>query len=93
MTTLFMPMAPNPVMGGFVLHVENDHVYDIDISVEEGIQSIVSSGVTVGADSEVTGDIGEIEPVETPAQLVEQSEVPASESVESAADEPSPASE
>jgi uncharacterized membrane protein len=73
MTTLFMPMAPNPVMGGFVLHVSEERVYDVDISVEEGIQSIVTSGVTVGADEEIgAGEIGEIsgvEPVESTEEL------------------------
>ncbi|MFB6309254.1 MAG: DUF502 domain-containing protein [Haloarculaceae archaeon] len=48
MVTLFMPMAPNPVMGGFVIHVDEDRVYDVDMSVEEGIRSIVTSGVAIG---------------------------------------------
>jgi uncharacterized membrane protein len=56
MVTLFMPMAPNPVMGGFVIHVDRDRVFDIDITVEEGIQSIVTSGVTVGGDRSRTPD-------------------------------------
>ncbi|WP_335998537.1 DUF502 domain-containing protein [Halorientalis halophila] len=47
MTTLFLPMAPNPVMGGHVVHVPTDHVYDVDLTVEEGIQSIVTSGVAL----------------------------------------------
>ncbi len=47
MVTLFMPMAPNPVMGGFVLHVSRDRVVDVDMTVEEGVRSIVTSGVTV----------------------------------------------
>jgi uncharacterized membrane protein len=47
MVTLFMPMAPNPVMGGYVVHVSANRVYDVDMTVEEGIQSIVSSGVAV----------------------------------------------
>lgn len=50
MVTLFMPMAPNPVMGGFVIHVSTDRVVDVDLTVEEGIRSIVTSGVAV-ADS------------------------------------------
>lgn len=54
METLFMPMAPNPVMGGFVIHVDADRIVDVDMSVEEGIQSIVTSGVTVGEDDERT---------------------------------------
>jgi len=52
MVTLFLPMAPNPVMGGYVLHVAEEHVYDVDLSVEEGIQSIVTSGVATGRRSE-----------------------------------------
>jgi uncharacterized membrane protein len=47
MMTLYMPMAPNPVMGGHVIHVSSDRVLDVDLSVEEGIQSIVTSGVAV----------------------------------------------
>ncbi|WP_254535175.1 DUF502 domain-containing protein [Halomarina litorea] len=50
MVTLFMPMAPNPVMGGYVLHVDRSRVVDIDMTVEEGVQSIVTSGVTVNGD-------------------------------------------
>lgn len=50
MMTLFMPMAPNPVMGGFVIHVAADRVYDVDMTVEEGLQSIVTSGVAMDAD-------------------------------------------
>ncbi|MEF8852827.1 MAG: DUF502 domain-containing protein [Haloarculaceae archaeon] len=30
MRTLFLPMAPNPVMGGYVLHVSDERVYDVD---------------------------------------------------------------
>jgi hypothetical protein len=48
MVTLFMPMAPNPVMGGFVIHVSRDRVVDVDLTVEEGIRSIVTSGVAIG---------------------------------------------
>jgi len=48
MVTLFMPMAPNPVMGGHVVHVPTDRVHDVDMSVEEGIRSIVTSGVAIG---------------------------------------------
>ena len=50
MVTLFMPMAPNPVMGGFVIHVSADRVVDVDMTVEEGIRSIVTSGVAIGED-------------------------------------------
>jgi uncharacterized membrane protein len=51
MITLFMPMAPNPVMGGFVIHVSRERVVDIDLTVEQGIRSIVTSGVAVSDQS------------------------------------------
>ena len=50
MVTLFMPMAPNPVMGGFVIHVSTERVIDVDMTVEQGIRSIVTSGVAVGGE-------------------------------------------
>lgn len=59
MITLFMPLAPNPVMGGYVLHVDEDRVYDVDLTVEEGIQSIVTSGVATSptAETELSADM------------------------------------
>jgi uncharacterized membrane protein len=48
MISLFLPMGPNPIMGGFVIYVSRNRVHDIDISVEEGLQAIITSGVTVG---------------------------------------------
>ncbi len=51
MVTLFVPMAPNPVMGGFVIHVSRDRVADVDTTVEQGIRSIVTSGVAIGEES------------------------------------------
>jgi uncharacterized membrane protein len=45
MVTLFVPMAPNPVMGGFVVHARAERVYDTPLTVEQGLQSIVTSGV------------------------------------------------
>jgi uncharacterized membrane protein len=56
-TTLFMPLAPNPVMGGYVVHVSSDRVYDVDLTVEQGIRSIVTSGVA-------TGERGDDDPAE-----------------------------
>lgn len=59
MVTVFLPMAPNPVMGGFVLHLSQERVHDVDLTVEEGIQSIVTSGVATGIhpDEEVPQDM------------------------------------
>lgn len=45
MVTLFIPLAPNPVMGGFLTHVPTDRVRDIDMSVEAGVRSIITSGI------------------------------------------------
>lgn len=50
MITVFMPMGPNPVMGGFILHIAPDRVYDVDLTVEEGVSSIVSLGVVTDAE-------------------------------------------
>jgi uncharacterized membrane protein len=50
MLTVFMPMGPNPFMGGFILHLAQEEVYEIDLSVKEGISSIVSFGVAVEID-------------------------------------------
>ena len=52
MMSLFLPMGPNPVMGGFVIYVARDRVHDIDIGVDEGLQAIITSGVTISADEE-----------------------------------------
>lgn len=46
--TLFVPMAPNPFMGGFVVNVSEDRVYEVDMTVKEGIKNVVTSGVTLG---------------------------------------------
>jgi uncharacterized membrane protein len=45
MLTLFVPMAPNPVMGGHLVHVPEERVIDVEMSVEEGFRAIVTSGV------------------------------------------------
>ncbi len=40
-------------MGWFVLHLPEKRVHDIDMTVEEGIQSIVSSGVVINDPDEL----------------------------------------
>ena len=79
MITLFMPMAPNPVMGGFVIHVSRERVVDVDLTVEEGIRSIVTSGVAI-ADEDATPagmseaqvrDLGDLEDHATVARVDE----------------------
>ncbi|MFC5365898.1 DUF502 domain-containing protein [Salinirubrum litoreum] len=51
MYTMFLPLAPNPVMGGHLVHLPADKVMDVDMTVEEGIQAVVTSGVAVGGAS------------------------------------------
>ena len=58
MVTMFLPMAPNPVMGGHLVHLPVDRVMDIDLTVEEGVQAIVTSGVAI-ADSELDGGLSD----------------------------------
>ena len=48
MLTMFLPLAPNPIMGGHLVHMPADRVIDVDMTVEEGIQAIVTSGVAIG---------------------------------------------
>ena len=48
MLTMFLPLAPNPIMGGHLVHMPVEKVIDVDMSVEEGIQAIVTSGVAIG---------------------------------------------
>lgn len=65
MATVFIPLAPNPVTGGFLTHVPQDRVTDIDMTIEEGVRSILTSGVASGKHAndaaEVTmGDLEQI---------------------------------
>ncbi|MFB6136572.1 MAG: DUF502 domain-containing protein [Halobacteriaceae archaeon] len=48
MRTLFLPLAPNPVMGGFLAHVPEERILDVDMTVEEGLRTIVTTGVALG---------------------------------------------
>jgi uncharacterized membrane protein len=49
--TVFLPMAPNPVMGGHLTHVPAENVYDVDVSVEQAIQYILTTGLVDSPDS------------------------------------------
>lgn len=50
MVTLFVPLAPNPVMGGFLIHVSRDDVFEIDMTVEEAARALITSGIAGGED-------------------------------------------
>lgn len=45
MITLFVPMAPNPVTGGFLVYVPRDRVLDVDLSVDDAVRAILTSGL------------------------------------------------
>jgi uncharacterized membrane protein len=48
MVSMFLPLAPNPVTGGLLTYVPESQVYDIDMTVEEGVRSILTSGIATG---------------------------------------------
>ena len=47
MLMVFVPMAPNPVMGGHLLNLPRDRVHDVDLSVEEGMEAIMTTGMAI----------------------------------------------
>lgn len=47
MVILFLPLAPNPVMGGFLTHIPRERTMDVDMSVEDAVQTIITSGIAV----------------------------------------------
>jgi len=47
MLTVFVPMAPNPVMGGHLINLPEDRVFDVEMSVEEGMQAIMTTGMAI----------------------------------------------
>ncbi|MFC6953314.1 DUF502 domain-containing protein [Halorubellus litoreus] len=55
LVTLFLPLAPNPVMGGHLVHVPSERVMDVDMTVDEGIRTVVTSGVATGGPDDVSG--------------------------------------
>ncbi|QLG62684.1 DUF502 domain-containing protein [Halorarum salinum] len=61
MLTLFLPLAPNPVMGGHLVHMPAGKVKDVDMTVEEGIRAIVTSGVAVSGGRPGSGGLSESE--------------------------------
>ncbi|MDX1747072.1 MAG: DUF502 domain-containing protein, partial [Halobacteriales archaeon] len=48
MVTLFVPLAPNPVMGGFLISVSRDRILDVDMTVEAAARALVTSGIAAG---------------------------------------------
>ena len=48
MVAMFLPLAPNPVTGGFLTYIPKRDVIDIDMTIEEGVRSILTSGIATG---------------------------------------------
>lgn len=57
MQTVFVPMAPNPVMGGHLINLPRDRIYDVDLSVEQGMEAIMTTGLAI--DEEAMDDAPE----------------------------------
>lgn len=45
MVTIMVPLGPNPTTNGFIMHMPAEHVYDVDITVEEAFRVIATLGV------------------------------------------------
>ena len=47
MTTVMVPLAPNPATNGVILHLADDRLRDVDLTVEETIQVVMTLGMAV----------------------------------------------
>ncbi len=56
MLTMFLPLAPNPITGGYLAYVPASRTTDVDMTVEEGIRSIITSGIA-GRDDDHSIDL------------------------------------
>lgn len=57
MVAMFLPLAPNPVTGGFLTYVPESDVFDIDMTIEEGVRSILTSGIATGEGASETTEV------------------------------------
>lgn len=46
MQTVMIPLGPNPTTNGYILHIPSEHMYDVDITVDEAIGMTATLGVT-----------------------------------------------
>lgn len=63
MVTLFVPLAPNPVMGGFLVNASRDRIIDVDMTVEEAARALVTSGIAAGDADTDTSPVNPLERV------------------------------
>jgi uncharacterized membrane protein len=57
MKTVFLPLAPNPMMGGFLAHVPKERLIEVDMTVEEGVRSIATLGIATSTEDEDRKDV------------------------------------
>lgn len=60
MVSVFIPMAPNPVTGGFLTYLPADKVHDVDMTIDEGVRSILTSGIATDDDDPELTDPREV---------------------------------
>ena len=48
MTTVMIPLAPNPATNGIILHLRQDRLIDVEMTVDEAIQAIMTLGMAMG---------------------------------------------
>jgi uncharacterized membrane protein len=79
MVTLFVPLAPNPVMGGFLVSVSRDRILDVNMTVEEAARALVTSGIAAGdADMgrETVDPLERVKDIESVDDLVDDFPIP-----------------
>lgn len=57
--TVFLPMAPNPVMGGHLTHIPERRIEDVDMTVEQAVQYILTTGIVQTSEGNVDEMVGE----------------------------------
>ncbi len=64
MVSLFVPMAPNPVTGGFLMYVPAERAIDVDLTVDQAARTILTSGISqelaTDTDASPLGDIASL---------------------------------
>lgn len=46
-TTVMVPLAPNPATNGLIMHISNDRMHEVDLTVEQAMQSIMTLGMAI----------------------------------------------
>lgn len=69
MLAIFLPFAPNPVTGGFLAFIPEDRVIAVDMSVEDAVRNIITSGIA--GDETMESPLGSIEPMDRLYEITE----------------------